>query len=372
MPPRLPQGFAVRVTAATALGAAVVAAVVLVVFTRDVLLLVFAALLVAILLRGLANRLRAHLPIGDGTALAIVGFLLLGVPSLLMWWFWPGVLGEAHALANTLPKAIQDVEARAADIPWVGDAVRNLPTTADISPRPDVLGKITGFFSSTLGAVANLFIVLVAGIYLAIDPRLYLRGFAHLFPFRHRPRVEAVLVETGSSLGWWMAGKFASMAIIGVLTAVGLLLLGIPLALPLALIATLFTFVPNFGPLLSLAPAALLALAESPELALWVVLLYAGIQFVETYLITPLIQQRMVSLPPALTIAMQVFAGVFAGAIGLVLATPLTVAGMVLVRRLYVEGVLGEAQDGLSPGTHDGGKPGDAKPPASSARARAR
>ncbi len=259
---------------------------------------------------------------------------------------------EGQELARQLPQAIDNLESRVAHVAWLRDAIDSLPSATALAPRSDVLGRITGFFSTTAGALAGLFIVLVAGVYLAVDPALYVRGLAHLFPAGRRSRVKAVLHETGSTLGWWLAGKFASMSIIGVLTALGLWLLGVPLPLPLAVIAALLTFIPNFGPLISLVPAALLALLQDPMLALYVILLYGAIQFVESYLVTPLIQQRMVSLPPALTLVVQVFAGVFAGAMGLVLATPMAVAAMVLVRRLYIEGVLGDEQDGLAPGTH--------------------
>ena len=133
------------------------------------------------------------------------------------------------------------------------------------------------------------------------------------------------------------------MIIIGVLTAVGLWLLGVPLALTLGLLAALLTFIPNIGPILAVVPAALLALLQSPTRALYVVLLYLGIQTVESYLLTPLMQKRTVSLPPALTIFAQVLMGILVGRIGLVLATPLTAALFVLVKMLYVEDILGDS-----------------------------
>ena len=123
------------------------------------------------------------------------------------------------------------------------------------------------------------------------------------------------------------------MALIGTLNGIGLWLLGVPAPVALGLITAFFTFIPNFGPLLSLLPAALLALTISPTVALYVTLLHFGIQFVESYLVTPLVQQRTVALPPALTLGVQLLSGVLVGPLGLVLAAPLAAAGMVLVHR---------------------------------------
>jgi predicted PurR-regulated permease PerM len=140
----------------------------------------------------------------------------------------------------------------------------------------------------------------------------------------------------------------ASMIVVGLLTAVGLWALGMPLALTLGLLAALLTFIPNLGPTLAVVPAALLALLQSPTKSLYVILLYLVIQAVESYLLIPLVQRQAVSLPPALTITAQVLLGILVGGFGLVLATPLTAAVMVLVRMLYIEDALGDSVDMLS------------------------
>ena len=154
---------------------------------------------------------------------------------------------------------------------------------------------------------------------------------------RARRRVDRVLYEVVGVLRWWLVGKMLSMAVVGVLTTMGLSLLGVPLALTFGLIAALLTFVPNFGPILSVVPPAVLALADDPRRATYVIGLYLAIQTVESYAITPLIQRRTVSMPPALTITAQVVLGVLVGAIGVAVATPLTAAAMTAIRLAYVE-----------------------------------
>jgi predicted PurR-regulated permease PerM len=135
------------------------------------------------------------------------------------------------------------------------------------------------------------------------------------------------------------------MTVVALLTVLGLWALGIPLALTLGLFAGLIKFIPNFGPILSALPPVLLALLSGPRQALWVVLLYLGIQTLESYVITPLVQQKVVSLPPVLVISAQLLAGSLFGFAGLALATPLLAVAMVLARTLYLEDVLGEAPD---------------------------
>ncbi len=159
-----------------------------------------------------------------------------------------------------------------------------------------------------------------------------------------RDRADAVLVEITSVLRWWLIGKILSMALVGVLTTLGLWWLDVPLALTFGLIAAALTFIPNFGPVLSVVPPAILALADDPKRALYVGALYLAIQTVESYAVTPLIQRRTVSMPPALTITSQIVLGLLVGGIGVAVATPLTAAAMAVGRMLYVEDLLEDGQ----------------------------
>jgi len=135
-------------------------------------------------------------------------------------------------------------------------------------------------------------------------------------------------------------GRAILMVVNGVFTALGLWILGIPLALTLGTIAGLLNFVPNIGPIIAGVPAVLIAWTLGPVPALYVLLLYIFLQSLDGYVLTPLIQQRTVSLAPALTITAQLLFGVLAGTMGLLLATPLTAATLVLIRKLYLEDVL--------------------------------
>jgi predicted PurR-regulated permease PerM len=315
-------------------------------FSVEVLLLIFAGLLLAIFLRSLADWVKEHTPLSAGWALAAVTLalaaLLVGGVGLLA----PSVAVQIDELSENLPDSVKRLEDRLDDSRW-GQWLLSQAKEADqfLPERQRMLRQATGIFSTTLGTVTGLAIILAVGLYLAAEPGTYRKGVVQLVPAARRSRAREVLAEVGSTLRWWLWGKLLGMLGIGVLTTLGLWLLGVPLALALGLLAALLTFIPNIGPILAVVPAALLALLDSPTKALSVLGLYLAIQTVESYLITPLVQRRTISMPPALTITAQLVLGVLLGAMGVVLATPLTAAAMVLVKMLYIDDALVSTDD---------------------------
>jgi predicted PurR-regulated permease PerM len=144
-----------------------------------------------------------------------------------------------------------------------------------------------------------------------------------------------LMTEVRQKLYWWLLGRLVSMTVVGIATGLGLWLLGMPMALSLALLAALLVFIPNLGPILAAIPALLVALSEG---MFWPVLaLYLLIQAVESNVITPLVDRQSVKLPPALLLSAQITMGLIAGVLGLILAAPLTVLATVLIKRLYVD-----------------------------------
>jgi predicted PurR-regulated permease PerM len=210
-----------------------------------------------------------------------------------------------------------------------------------------VLSRVGGYFSTTVGALTNIALMILLAIYLASEPKTYIRGFAKLFPQDNRKRVREVLYQIGETLSWWLIGKGASMLFIGLLTWIGLYFIGVPLALTLGLIAGLLSFIPNFGPIFSAIPAILLAFINSPTSALYVLALFVGVQIIESNIVTPLIERRTVELPPVLTVVSQLALAVLFGAVGLILATPILAVVMVLVQTIYIQDILGEETENL-------------------------
>ncbi|KQV82347.1 hypothetical protein ASD15_09915 [Massilia sp. Root351] len=323
-------------------------------FAADALLLIFACILFAILLNALARiaHRRLRLP-SRRIALALVLALLAALLGVGGWLMAPQLSEQASHLAQVVPTSLDQVRAELARYPRLRSLLNELPSNKDLARQLSAMVPNAGlFFSGVFGALGNAIIILAVGIYFAMRPRLYIDGIVTLVPPGRRPRARAVLDEIGDTLSKWLVGKACSMVAAGVMTAVGLSLLGVPMALLLGLIAGLLDFIPYVGPLMAGVPALLIAFSDSPTQALYVLLLFGGIQVVQGYLLEPLIDQHTVALPPALTIAMQVTFGAVFGMAGVALATPMTAVLMVLVVMLYVQDVLGD----------------DAKPPAQMAK----
>lgn len=256
--------------------------------------------------------------------------------------------------AATQPGASDDGAAAPDPMKWFVDSLRQFRQTAtDFVFNENVVRRAGGFagsfITSTFGIIGNIVIVFGVGLFFAINPSLYTQGVIRMVPVKRRARSATILNQVGTQLEWWFVGQLCSMASIGLLTFIGLSILGIPMALTLGIIAGLMNFIPNFGPILAAAPAVLIALAPhgdqatlNPMLAVWVICLYIVIQLLEGWVITPFFQQRAVELPPALIIISQVIFGLLLGPLGLVLATPILATLIVLVRLLYVEDILGD------------------------------
>jgi predicted PurR-regulated permease PerM len=339
---RQPATFARRVWVAAAILAPLGLLLALLWTATDVLLLLFAGILVACFLRGLARGFSQYTRMGIGWSLGITVLLLVSVITLTVWLLAPDVSAQVDDLSRALANSIQQLRADLARYEWGRRILAEVPSVAELAQKGNLLGRLTGVFSSTLGVLANAVLVGFIGLYLAAAPGTYITGLVQLFPKRRRARITKVLDAVGETLRRWLVGRAILMVVNGALTTVGLWLLDIPLALTLGTIAGLLNFIPNIGPILAGVPAVLIAWTLGPMPAIYVLSLYVLLQTLDGYLLTPLVQQRTVSLAPALTISAQVLFGALAGAMGLLLATPLTAATLVLVRKLYVEDVLGD------------------------------
>ena len=205
--------------------------------------------------------------------------------------------------------------------------------------------KAATFFSLSVGAVADFFVIIFLGIYLAAAPEMYVNGLVRLFPIPRRPRVRVVLEKLGTNLGHWLWGQMLSMAVVGTLIGIGLTVLRVPLGLALGVLAGLLNFIPIVGSLVSAIPAILLAFLVSPWHPVYVVGLYVLVNTViESHLLMPLIQRHAVNLPPAVAVIALLLMGKLFGFLGLLLAIPAATALLVLVKTVYLENVLGDRQ----------------------------
>jgi predicted PurR-regulated permease PerM len=305
---------------------------------RGLVILIFGAVLVAVILRVIATPLKQRLRLPDGVALLIAVLILGGIVGIAFWLFGAEVARQASTLRETIPAAWQVVQARLEAF-GLAEPVREWVASLR-GGTSGVLSNLSSIVVSVGNAVTDTLLVVVGGIFFAVEPRLYRTGIVKLVPESARPNVDQALEDCWRALRLWLLGRLTSMLIVGLLTGIGLWLIGIPAALTLGIAAGLLDFVPFVGPILASIPALLLALASDPALAIWVVVLYLVIQQIEGNIVTPLVQRRAVELPPALLLFSLVAAGLVFGIAGVLFAEPLTVVLYVLVKRLYVREAL--------------------------------
>lgn len=304
--------------------------------TPDVLLVVFAGILMAVFLRGGGNWIADKTGMGSGYGLAVfcVGLTVLGL--VFLGFAGAALADQVQQLFDRLPEALRTARSYIDDHAWINDTLQKLDPS---SIAPSSTGAKSAL-SSTFGAFGNAVIIAFIGLYGAASPGTYMTGFTLLLAPSARPKGRSMLVEAGIALRGWLKAQFVSMAVVGVLTGIGLWLLGVPLAPILAVLAALMTFIPNIGPVLAAVPAVLLGLSDGVSAALWIVGLYVVVQTIESYLVTPRVQESAVSLPPALTISVQLLFGTLFGILGLALATPLAAVALRLGQTFYVKDYL--------------------------------
>ena len=284
----------------------------------------FAAVVVGAAFRGGARMIERWTPLRDGAALTAFVFGLLGVFALFAWLLADRVVGQFAQLGEELPEAWDAAEGMIRSTA-LGRAALDQVQEVGGGGLGQIAGQAFTLGQSAVTLLTVALLVAVTGLYLAAAPDLYVRGAARLVPAARRERFCRMSMEAGEVLRRWVCAQILSMALLGVLTTLGLWLLGVPLFFALGLLTALLCFIPNLGPLLSVLPPVLLAMGESGSggLVLGVLALYAGIQLFESYVSTPLIQEKAVRLPPALLIFGQVFAAALVGVLGLAVAAPL-------------------------------------------------
>jgi len=314
----------------------------------EIVFTVFAAILVAILLRAGATALARHLRISPAIGVAICALMAVAAVVTAIHTSAAGVGQQIDAIWGAVQRASAALLAYLRQFEWAraltsGEASRDQV----LASGRGLLGAAGSTASAVTRALTALVMLLLIGLFLALNPALYVSGLTRLFAPELRPRVRAALEEVGRVLRGWLLGQFIAMVFVGVVTGLGLWLLGVPLALGLGILSGLLTFVPVVGAVITVIPALLLGFAQSPSTALEVAALYLGVHVVESYAVEPYVQSRAIALPPALAlVALVVMAALF-GLAGAALAAPLAAALLTLVRRAYVEGYL-EGVDGRS------------------------
>jgi predicted PurR-regulated permease PerM len=299
-----------------------------------VILLALTGMLLAVYFHGFSHLI--HRKFHWSPRLCVFLSVLINI-ILLAGFFWfvgARLQKQVAELSDTLPQTIQNLKQQLSESD-MGSKLLNYISNAGRTINVESIAK--KFFSGSFGVLSDLYVVILFAIFFTADPMLYKKGFIRLLPPKAKHKGEKLFDELNSVLKKWIKSQIIGFFFIAVFTGVGLWILGMPLILTLALIAGILNLIPNFGPLIALIPAALLGLMESPSTALIVACIYIGVQIIQTAVTQPIIQQKMVSLPPALTIFAQVALGIVAGFWGVLLASPIVVIVLKVVDRLYVE-----------------------------------
>ena len=315
--------------------------------TIEVDFIIFAGVLLAIFLRGLADLLSRYAGLGPRLALVLIVLLIACLVTGIGYVFAETIIGQVSQLSDQLTAAVQRLRHEVMNWPW-GHAL-----LSSASPRQlmssGALGGIFGVASNTVALVGGIILTCFFGVYMAAEPEVYVRGVVKLIPRRRRARARRILAAVANVLWYWILGRLFSMTVVGTFTTVGLWAIGMPLPLVLGILAGILTFIPYIGAVVSAVPSLILALSTDPRQAFYVALLYVAVHILEGYILVPLVQRRASNLPPATTLAAQLILGTLTGIIGVTFATPLTAALVPIVRMLYVEPV--SEDDGRHPRT---------------------
>jgi predicted PurR-regulated permease PerM len=317
--------------------AAVVATMFVVWLLGDVLLLVFAAALFALGLRGLADRLSDTTGMRSGASLTIVVLALVIALGLGTWWAGPRLVTEASQLQDQMLRQMEEVRAWLDGSSWGREVLRQLPAALGGSAEggnlvPRISGTIAGALWSAIGLLGTTVLIIAAALYFAAAPGPYVKGPLRLIPHRHRHRTQEIVGEVGHTLQAWLAGQLVDMLVVGLVIGAGLALLGVPLPFILGVIAALLNFVPYIGAIGGAVPAVLVAFSQGPQQALFVAILFVVVQALEGNVLSPMIQRSAVNLPPAATILAQTALGALFGLPGIILATPVAAATLAALR----------------------------------------
>lgn len=342
-PPHVPAAFAYRTVAMIAIALALVLLVVIFWMASTGFFLIFAALLIAAIFCGLANVVRK---LGVPRPIALLIVYLLAFALVV----GPPALG-GFALVQQFNELLSGVRGQAEEfLSWLSGM--GLPVETEVNTENLEQMVPEGFASSAgqalfgaLGAIGNVFIVLFLAMFVSWQPGLYRDGVVSLFPREKRARLKDVLEKSAHSLIMWVAGDAMSMVLIFTVSWIGLWLIGVNNAFLLALQAGLLAFVPTVGAVVAGAIIVLAAAAQGFDYALWALGLYLVIQGIESNVAQPVAQRYTTSLPPALTLGMQLIFGLLFGLLGVVLAVPIVAVAKTLVEELYIEDTLGGATE---------------------------
>ena len=334
--------------AAIWIGMALAAA--MVVFFAQPLLVIFGGIVFAAMIDGGARLLGRALPIGRGWRIVIV---LVAAAAFLVWaGYFTGsqIASQAAEMPAIVERQVQRL------LGWARIHGFNVDTgdfNGIMQQMATGVGPVTRALGGLIGFLTTMFLIVVLGIYIAIEPRLYERGIAWMLPAEERPYLAETINRMASALRRLLAGRLLGMAIEGIATWLALAAYGVPMAALLGLLTGLLAFLPNIGAPISGALMVLVGFSGGTEMGLYCFAVYVVVQVVDSNIIIPMVAKKTVDLAPALVLGAQLIFGVMFGILGLALADPLVALAKILLERRSernTETALAEEPDAATPG----------------------
>jgi predicted PurR-regulated permease PerM len=319
-------------------------------YVIDILLIIFIGLLVALLLDGISSWISRKTPLSRGMALGLVILgILLGVVMIGILIVPP--LGEqVEALRETIPEAADELSSELERYEWGKAILDSVPDEITVREllNGSVVGqsawsRVLGTFASAFAVLTNVVVILFIGITVALETDFHIRSLLKLVPPQFRDQGRSVLGKLGQRLKEWLAVRLFSVFTTTILTTIGLTIIGIPAPFALGVFAGALAIIPVLGPLIGAVPGVLLAFTVGPLYPVYAIIMYTLVQQLEEYGVIPLLERQTLALSPALMISVQLVLGSLIGFLGIALAAPLTVAGVVIVYELYIKQIDGEA-----------------------------
>jgi len=299
----------------------------------DILLMILAGSLIATYFHGLGDAIQRRTGLKRKPAMLISIVSTVILLGILFWFMGTKIQAQVAELSNTLPTTINNARAKLGQTS-VGQTVLK---SFSGNNSQKLMSTVQGFFSTTFGVLGDIYIILFLGIFFTTNPSLYKDGIIVLVPHSKKPMGEHILNRISLTLKGWLKGTLFSMLCVTILIGTALTIVGMPVALILALITGLLEMVPSIGSMVAMIPGVLLAFTVSTNMAILVAIIYITSQTIVANIVTPLIQKKMINLPPALTLISQLIMGSVSGALGVILAVPLLAILIILVDELYVK-----------------------------------
>lgn len=327
-------------------------------YLLQVWLIIFGSVLFAVFLSGLADYARQLPKIGkklekvsQPLLIGIITFLLFTVICTFLANFGTDLVNQFSDIKKMIPTAITTIDEYLQGYPVLYKWLTSRDWFIQIQQNPhaffsqysqEAVNTLPMLLSKFMSGVGTFLIILLLGLFLVLNPKLYQQSFIALIPKAHRDKAKYLLERSYEALKQWLVGQMVVMSFVGVSTAVALWFMDVPFALALGVIAFIADFIPVLGPWLAAIPIVLVALIVTPKILLWVIVMIVVVQQIESYVVSPLVQQRLVDLPPVALLLSQIIMGSLTGILGIALATPIMVIVIVWTQVLYIKFILGD------------------------------